>query len=162
MYIYTHIHIHIYIYIHTCISDSFFPEGRLRKNGPISIIIRQIVTIIIIIIMIMIIMIIVITIMIMIMISNNNTNDNKSCLCASASRGRGFSILGVLSHRRRANLHTKILDFGGFDSSRVLILRRGILMSIGISPESLSQAILVGIILVGKSGVILDRFEIGV
>ena len=30
-----------------------------------------------------------------------------------------------------ANLRTEILDFRGFDSSRVLILRGGILMSIG-------------------------------
>ena len=51
-----------------------------------------------------------------------------------------------------ANLRTKILDFGGFDSSRIFSLRVGILMSIGDFPESLSQAILVGIILVGRLG----------
>ena len=49
-----------------------------------------------------------------------------------------------------ASLPTKILDFRGFDSSIILILRGGILMSIGISSESLSQQILVGIILVGR------------
>ena len=38
-----------------------------------------------------------------------------------------------------ANLRTKILDFRGFDSGRILILRGGILMSIGDFPESLSQ-----------------------
>ena len=32
------------------------------------------------------------------------------------------------------------MDFRGFDSSIILILRGGILMSIGIFPESLSQA----------------------
>ena len=53
----------------------------------------------------------------------------------------------------RANLRTKILDFRGFDSSRILILRGGILMSIGNFPEILSQRILVGIILVGRLGV---------
>ena len=44
-----------------------------------------------------------------------------------------------------ANLFTKILDFGGFDSSRVFIL--GVefsLMSKGIFPTILSQQILVG------------------
>ena len=41
-----------------------------------------------------------------------------------------------------ANLRTRILDFGGFDSSIILILRGGILMSIGDFPESLRQAIL--------------------
>ena len=34
-----------------------------------------------------------------------------------------------------ANLRTKILDFRGFDSSRILIVRGGILMSIGDFPE---------------------------
>ena len=51
-----------------------------------------------------------------------------------------------------ANLRTKILDFRGFDSSVILFLRCGILMSIGDPPESLSQAILVGIMLVGRLG----------
>ena len=47
---------------------------------------------------------------------------------------------------------SKILDFRGFDSRRVLILRGGIFMPIGNFPESLSQAILVGIILGGGPG----------
>ena len=56
----------------------------------------------------------------------------------------------------RPNLRTKIMDFRGFDSCRILILRGGILMYIVNIPESLSQAtlvriILVGTILVGKS-----------
>ena len=51
-----------------------------------------------------------------------------------------------------ANLRTTILDSRGFDSSRLLILRGGILMSIGNIPENLIQAILVGIIL-GRLGV---------
>ena len=45
---------------------------------------------------------------------------------------------------------TNIVDFGGFDSSTILILRGGILMSIGDFPESLSQAMLVGVMLVGR------------
>ena len=52
-----------------------------------------------------------------------------------------------------ANLRTNIMDFREFDSSRILILRGGTLMSIGNSLESLSQAILVGIMLVGRLGV---------
>ena len=53
----------------------------------------------------------------------------------------------------KANLRTRILDFRGLYSSIILISRRGILMSIGISPESLSQAFLVGRILVARLGV---------
>ena len=52
-----------------------------------------------------------------------------------------------------ANLRSKILDFRGFDSIRILILRVGILMSIGDFPEMLSQQTLVGVILVGTLGV---------
>ena len=58
-----------------------------------------------------------------------------------------------LGPRLTANLRSKILDFGGFDSSIILILRRGILMSKGNFPESLSQAILVAIML-GRLGVL--------
>ena len=36
------------------------------------------------------------------------------------------------------DLRTKILDFRGFDSSRILVLRGGILMSTGNFPESLT------------------------
>ena len=54
-----------------------------------------------------------------------------------------------------ANLPTKILDFRGFDSGIIFILRGGIPRPIGDFPESLSQAILVGIMLVGRLGVIL-------
>ena len=51
-----------------------------------------------------------------------------------------------------ANLHTKILDFRGFGSSRIVKFRGGILMSIGNIPEILSQRILAGIILLGRLG----------
>ena len=51
------------------------------------------------------------------------------------------------------NLPANIVDFGGFDSSIMLFLRGGILMSIGDFPESLSQAMLVGTMLVGRLGV---------
>ena len=52
-----------------------------------------------------------------------------------------------------ANLRTKIVEFGGFDSSRFLILRGGIPMYIGNFPVMLGQAILVRIILAGRLGV---------
>ena len=52
-----------------------------------------------------------------------------------------------------ANLRSKILDFGRFYSSRILIVRGGILVSAGNFPEYLIQQILVGIILVGSLGV---------
>ena len=45
------------------------------------------------------------------------------------------------------------MDFRGFDSSIILDLRGGIPRPIGNFPESLSQAILAGIILVGRLGV---------
>ena len=51
-----------------------------------------------------------------------------------------------------ANLRTIIMAFRGFDSSIILILRSGILMSKGDFPESLDQAIVVGIML-GRLGV---------
>ena len=48
-----------------------------------------------------------------------------------------------------------IVDFRGFYSSIILILRVGILMSIGDFAESLCQAMLVGTMLVGRLGVLL-------
>ena len=50
------------------------------------------------------------------------------------------------------NLRTKILDFSGFDASENLVLRGGILMSIGNFPDVLSQRILAGTILVRRLG----------
>ena len=57
-----------------------------------------------------------------------------------------------------ANLHTNIMDFRGFYSSTISILRAGIPRPTGNFPESLSQAILVGIMLVGRLGV-HDRID---
>ena len=57
-------------------------------------------------------------------------------------------------HGLTPNLPTNILDFRGFGSSIILVLRGGILMSIGDFPESLSRAMLVGVMLVGGLGVI--------
>ena len=47
-----------------------------------------------------------------------------------------------------------IVGFRGFDSSIILNLMGGIPMSIGDFPESLSQAMLVGMMLVGRLGVL--------
>ena len=64
-------------------------------------------------------------------------------LAAAEPRTSPRGLLGT------ANLRTKILDFRGFDSSRSLILRGGILVSIGdFVLENLSRRILAGIILV--------------
>ena len=59
----------------------------------------------------------------------------------------------LAAHRHTANLYTKILDFGGFDSSRILTLTGGTPRPVGDFPESLSQGILVGIIFVARLGV---------
>ena len=66
--------------------------------------------------------------------------------------------LGLWGFRRipfsyTANLPSNIVGFKGFDSSTILIQRGGIPRPKGNFPESLSQAMLVGITLVGKLGV---------
>ena len=53
-----------------------------------------------------------------------------------------------------ANLCTNIMDFRGLDSSRILCLRGGLPRPIGNFPEDLSQAILVGVMLVGQLAVL--------
>ena len=60
---------------------------------------------------------------------------------------------------RTPDFRTKILDLRGFDSSIILTLRDGIVMSKGNSPEVLSQAILVWIIVVGRLGVCRANFH---
>ena len=46
-----------------------------------------------------------------------------------------------------ANLPTNIMDFRGFDPSIIIVLMGGILTSKGDFPESLSQAMLVGVMM---------------
>ena len=69
-----------------------------------------------------------------------------------------LSIGTALPHVHTANLRTKILDLRGFDSSTFLNLGGGIPRPTGNFPESLSQQILVGIILVGRLGVLSVAF----
>ena len=54
------------------------------------------------------------------------------------------------------NLPTNTVDCRGFYSNIILILRGGILMSRKF-PESLTQAMLVGVMLVGRLGVRFRR-----
>ena len=54
---------------------------------------------------------------------------------------------------RTPNPPTNIVDFSGSDSSIILILRDGIPRPVGDFPKKLSQAMLVGVILVGRLGV---------
>ena len=67
---------------------------------------------------------------------------------APAAQGPARDILTTLQYAcvSTANLRAKILDFRGFDSSIILVLGGGLLMSIGTILESLNQAILLGII----------------
>ena len=66
-----------------------------------------------------------------------------------------FQHYALASYAPTPNLPTNIVDFRGFDSSIILIVRGGILMSIGDFPECLSQAMLVGTMLVGRLGVLV-------
>ena len=66
----------------------------------------------------------------------------------------GDMALEYTSTKCTANLPTNIVDFGGLDSSIILSLRGGIPRPMGDFPESLSQAMLVGIMLVGRLGVL--------
>ena len=61
-----------------------------------------------------------------------------------------------------ANLRTKILYFGGFDSGSILSLGGGIQRPLEDPQECLSQAILVWIILVGRLGVGLLEIPVSV
>ena len=56
-----------------------------------------------------------------------------------------------------ANPRTNIIDFRGFDSNIILNLRGELFRPIGDFPESASQAMLVGIMLVGRLGVHMSQ-----
>ena len=53
------------------------------------------------------------------------------------------------------------MDFRGFDASIILILRGGIPRPVGDFAESLSQAILAGMMLVGRLGVAAREYSEG-
>ena len=65
----------------------------------------------------------------------------------------GDGILALPGGLGMANLRTKLLDFTGFCSIRILILRSEILRPKGISPEVSSQRILVWRFLVWRLAV---------
>ena len=64
-----------------------------------------------------------------------------------------FSLVQMHASVCTANLRTKIMDSGGSDSSTISILRGGTPRPTRNFLESSSQAILVGIMLVGRLGV---------
>ena len=57
-----------------------------------------------------------------------------------------INMICISSITLAANLRTNIMDFRGFDSSTILSIRGGNPRPRGSFPESLSQAILVGIL----------------
>ena len=77
---------------------------------------------------------------------------SRSWPSSRGRRGRRPAARGA-SGPTTPNLPTNIVDFRGFYSSIILILRVGIPRFIGDFPESLSQAMLVGTTLVGRLGV---------
>ena len=79
--------------------------------------------------------------------------------CRSVRR-RGAHAEARVAIEVSANLRIKILDIRGSDSIRILSSRGGIPISVGgNSPESLSQAILGGITVVGRLGVLPNLFR---
>ena len=74
-----------------------------------------------------------------------------------SNRARWLRLWRDLQQMITANLPTQILHFRGFASNMVMILRGGIIMSMGDFPESSSQGILVWIISVGRLGVRLSQ-----
>ena len=75
-------------------------------------------------------------------------------LCHSVAWAHGAGGQGM------ANLATNIVDFEGSDSSVILIRRSGIPRPIGDFPTSLTQAMLVGVMLVGQLSVYLWRVQL--
>ena len=64
-----------------------------------------------------------------------------------------LTLIGLIIFNTTPNLRTNIRNVRGFYSSIILILRGGIPRPIGNFLESLSQVILVGIMLVGRLGI---------
>ena len=76
------------------------------------------------------------------------------CLLTTAT----YHACVIYSGINTANLCTTILDFRGFDSSIILILRGGIPRPMGNFPEISSQRIFVGRCLVGRLGILASGF----
>ena len=73
--------------------------------------------------------------------NNNNSNSNAIIQVIIVTIITTIARLTIFNINHTSNLPTKILDFRGFDSSIIIIIvRGGILMSIGNFLESLSQA----------------------
>ena len=83
---------------------------------------------------------------------------SQDCLISSLGKNEFAALLTTVEEvvcytsSVTANLRTNIIKFRGFDLSIRLIIMGGILMSTGYFLESLRQAILAGIILVGRLG----------
>ena len=80
------------------------------------------------------------------------------CMCIHTAythvlREAKTSPIRLTSDAHMANPPTNIVDVRGFDSSIISILRGGIPRPIWSFPESLSRAMLVGVMLVGRLGV---------
>ena len=80
---------------------------------------------------------------------------------AAPARGLDERLHALLTEEGKvtANLCNKILDFTGFDSSMISNLRGGIPRPIVDFLKSLSQASLVGIIIVGRLGKVVDPVD---
>ena len=82
--------------------------------------------------------------------SSNKNNESLNII-------KRIGLIMMLNETHNAkttpNLPTNTVDFRGFDSSTILIFRSEIPRPIKDFPESLTQAMLVGIMLVGRLGV---------
>ena len=137
IYIYTHIHIHIHIYIYiytyTYVYIYIYREREIHNYTYIYILL--------------------IVCFILLPATEESAASTPKAVVQCKTIEVACTGQEDLPRVATANLRTNIMDLGGFESSKILILRGAILMSVGDFPESLSQAILVGIMLVGRLGV---------
>ena len=78
----------------------------------------------------------------------------------AGANGAEVHVASIIRNQDTANIRTNIMDFRGSDSSTILIVKGWYSQAHREFPEILSQAILVGIMLVGRVGVCL--FQAGV
>ena len=134
----TYMYIYIYIYTHTCIYISISLSLYIYIHTYIRTYVRTYVYIYI---YIYIYYTVIITSLIL-CIDGRDPSHGRFQACTGRVRLQDSSIQRTPSAAITANLRAKILDFRGFDSSRILSSRGGILMSIGNFREMSSQAIL--------------------